>query len=144
MNTRCKEVHYGEQNDGLDAALPTEPFRLFVACPNHPDQAAWETRLFEAAAARGCEHVVKISTASPVLDAKVGPHEAHRAAEASLEKTCASYTILRPSLYMETVFDARDPAPGGAGAALAPSRCRFFVARACPLNIPSKFWRHSR
>ena len=25
-------------------ALPEEPFRLFVACPNHKDQASWAGR----------------------------------------------------------------------------------------------------
>ena len=60
VNTRCLLVDFDAEGgfEVLREALPSEPFRLFVATPNGPQQADWETALFSAAAARGCEHVV--------------------------------------------------------------------------------------
>ena len=105
INTKFREVDLGDAAT-ITAALPEETFRLFVATPNGPHQFHQEKTLFEVCAATGrCEHAVKVSTATPVLQARVGPHEAH------------SQAILRPSLYAQTVFGEHGPLglPSGAG-----------------------------
>lgn len=117
INTKCCEIDLGDAAT-ITAALPEEPFRLFVATPNGPDQFHQEKTLFEVCAATGrCEHAVKVSTATPVLQARVGPHEAHAQAEALLADVLPSHTILRPSLYAQTVFGEHGPLglPSGAG-----------------------------
>ena len=103
--TPCREVDLDDAAR-LDAALAGEdgPFRLYAACANGPDQAAQEARLYAAAARTGrCEHVVKISTCAAFFEAKAGPAEAHVAAEAALKASSASWTILRPSIFVETL-----------------------------------------
>ena len=117
IQTKCKEVDLGDAAS-IKAALPVDgPFRLFVATPNSPDQFHLEKTLFDVCAQTNrCEHAVKVSTATPVLAARVGPHAAHAKAEALLTNSL-SHTILRPSLYAQTVFREDGPLglPSGAG-----------------------------
>ena len=117
IKTKCKEVDLSDA-ETIKAALPVdEPFRLFVATPNGPDQFQLEKTLFDVCAATNrCEHAVKVSTATPVLEARVGPFDAHTKAEALLADSL-SHTILRPSLYAQTVFSEHGPLglPNGAG-----------------------------
>ena len=117
IKTKCKEVDLSDA-ESIKAALPVdEPFRLFVATPNGPDQFDLEKTLFDVCAQTDrCEHAVKVSTATPVLEARVGPFDAHTKAEALLADSL-SHTILRPSLYAQTVFGEHGPLglPSGAG-----------------------------
>ena len=113
--SKCKEVDLSDA-DSIKAGLPVdEPFRLFVATPNGPDQFDLEKTLFDVCAQTDrCEHAVKVSTATPVLEA--GLFDAHTKAEALLADSL-SHTILRPSLYAQTVFGVDGPLglPSGAG-----------------------------
>ena len=104
VRTPCACVDLDDA-DGLRAAFSgDERFRLFVACANGPTQAAQEARLFEGAAATGrCDHVVKVSTATGVLEAAAGPAAAHVAAERALRDACGSWTVLRPNVFVETL-----------------------------------------
>ena len=115
IKTKCKEVDLSDANT-IKAALPVdEPFRLFVATPNGSDQYNLEKTLFDVCARTDrCEHAVKVSTATPVLEA--GLFDAHTKAEALLADSL-SHTILRPSLYAQTVFGEHGPLglPSGAG-----------------------------
>ena len=117
IKTKCREVDLGDA-EAIKAALPGDgPFRLFVATPNGPNQYNLEKTLFEVCAQTNrCEHAVKVSTATPVLEARVGPFDAHARAEALLSNSL-SHTILRPSLYAQTVFSEHGPLglPSGAG-----------------------------
>ena len=102
--TKCVEVDLDDEAR-VDAALDGEgPFRLYAACANGPNQAAQEARLYAAAARTGrCEHVVKVSTCAAFFEADAGPAAAHAEAEAALRDSSSSWTILRPSVFVESL-----------------------------------------
>ena len=93
--------------DAIDSAILSsvrelQSCRMFVACSNGPDQAQLEANLCAAAARRGAEYAVKLSTVTPVLEMKEGgPYAAHLEAEAALAASGVPYSILRPNLFMQ-------------------------------------------
>lgn len=98
------EADYAD-TEGLQealASLEVSGYRLFLACGNVPEQAAFETNVLAAAAATGAQYCVKLSTAAAILDAKEGgPYAAHLEVEAALAASGLAYTVLRPNLYTD-------------------------------------------
>lgn len=102
------------------ASLPSDKgFRLFLACSNGPDQEKLESAILRAAACKkgsgaGCSAVVKLSSATPVLEAESGgPHAAHAAVEQLLADAEAElgrplpHAVLRPNLFLDEVCTGR-------------------------------------
>jgi len=81
-----------------------ENFRLFVACSNGPAQAALESSVCRAAQSGGCSFIVKLSTASPVLEMKSGgPYAAHLEVERLLSELQVPHAVLRPNLFLDEI-----------------------------------------
>ena len=100
------EADYGDRT-ALDAALARVEagFRLFLACGNSPQQAELELNVVRAARARGCAFCCKLSTATPALEMRQGPYEAHLRVEAALREESSDarlpHAVLRPNLFMQ-------------------------------------------
>ena len=85
-NIRVLEADYGDP-DALEAAFASisGSTRVFLACGNSPTQATLECNVLDAAQRHNAEYVVKLSTASAVLeDERGGPYAAHLEVEAAL------------------------------------------------------------
>jgi uncharacterized protein YbjT (DUF2867 family) len=104
-DVQCLNAAY-DDDEALSAALASVPagFHLFLACSNGPAQAALESSVCRAAHANGCSFVVKLSTATPVLEMKQGgPYAAHLAVEELLSELAMPHAVLRPSLFLDEV-----------------------------------------
>jgi uncharacterized protein YbjT (DUF2867 family) len=105
VDLECLHASYDDE-DALATAFGRVPegFHLFVACNNGPSQAALEANICRSAQARGCGYVVKLSTATPVLEMKEGgPYAAHLEVEALLSQLGLPHAILRPNLFLDEV-----------------------------------------
>ena len=79
-----------------------DELRLFLATGNGPRQAEAECNVLQAARRVGVTYVVKLSTATQVLEMESGPYEAHRQVEAALQQAeSLCYTVLRPNIFMQ-------------------------------------------
>lgn len=99
----CLAAPY-EDPDALAGAFSSVPdsFRLFIACNNSPQQAELESNVARAAQKNGCAFIVKLSTASPVLEKKDGgPHAAHLTVEDLLGELGLPHAVLRPNIFMD-------------------------------------------
>ena len=102
-NIRVLEADYGDP-DALEAAFASisGSTRVFLACGNSPTQATLECNLLDAAQRHNAEYVVKLSTASAVLeDERGGPYAAHLEVEAALAACGVAHTVLRPNLFFQ-------------------------------------------
>lgn len=120
--------------------------RLFLACPNHPLQAAYECSVIDAAAEAGVDRVVKLSAYGAEAGSPLAVWDAHGRIERHLAASGAAAVVLRPAMYMTGVLagaetvkamgmlfvpagDARvamiDPADVAAAAAVALAADRF-------------------
>lgn len=99
--------------------------RLFVAVPDRPDSAQVERRLFEEAAAAGVERVVKLSAASAGWDPPRSFGVAHAEAEQALRAGPMAWTVLRPTVFQETIGLFCDDAAKGR---MIVPRCKAPVA----------------
>ena len=131
----CLEAAYDDA-DALRAAFASMPaggFRLFLACSNQPAQATLETNVCQAAQQAGCTYVVKLSTASQVLEMKSGgPYAAHLEVEALLRELALPHAVLRPNLFMDEV--TRGSFLGVFGALRAADECTHPFADA-PISV---------
>jgi uncharacterized protein YbjT (DUF2867 family) len=102
---QCLMADIGEV-DCMDFESVPDGFHLFVACNNSPIQAQLEENLCRAACSAGCSYIVKLSTATPVLEAaQGGPHAAHLQVEALLaDELDIPHAVLRPNLFMDEVL----------------------------------------
>lgn len=79
---------------------------VFLNSSQHPEMAAHQSGLIDAAAQAGVRHVVKVSAGS----AATGPDKpswvgrAHAAIEAHLERSGLGSTILRPNYFMQNLL----------------------------------------
>lgn len=79
-----------------------DELRLFLATGNGPRQAEAECNVLQAARRVGVTYVVKLSTATQVLEMESGPYQAHRQVEAALQQAeSLCYTVLRPNIFMQ-------------------------------------------
>ena len=102
-NIRVLEADYGDP-DALEAAFASisGSTRVFLACGNSPTQATLECNVIDAAQRHNAEYVVKLSTASAVLeDERGGPYAAHLEVEAALAASGVAHTVLRPNLFFQ-------------------------------------------
>ena len=88
-----------------------------LGCGNGPTQADAELNLLAEAEAAGADYIVKLGTATAVMNMEAGPYEAHKQVEAALAQSAVSYTLLRPNLFMQMA----GAGPIGIGAALRES-----------------------
>lgn len=82
--------------DGIDA--------VFLATPDDPKQDKMEQDLIAMMARTGKPHVVKLSAQSAGLDPPVSFGIYHRRAEEALEESGLPYTILRPTLFQQSLL----------------------------------------
>ncbi|GII59408.1 NAD(P)-dependent oxidoreductase [Planotetraspora thailandica] len=82
--------------DGIDA--------VFLMTGMVPDQLAQEQFVIRAASAAGARRLVKISVGGPSPDAPLAVVRAHHAAEQELAASGLSYTVLRPSFFMDNLL----------------------------------------
>lgn len=80
---------------------------VFLLTTQSPRQEAQERAAIAAARAAGVAHVVKVSTgdAATALDSPTPVGRAHAAAEAALKASGLSWTILRPSAFMQVALE---------------------------------------
>ena len=107
-DVQCLSAAYDDVA-ALSTALSSMPagYRLFLACSNSPTQADLESNVCNAAHSSGCEYVVKLSTASAVLEMKEGgPYAAHLRVEELLAQLDMPHAVLRPNLFMDELVGA--------------------------------------
>jgi uncharacterized protein YbjT (DUF2867 family) len=80
---------------------------VFLLTTQSPRQEAQERAAIAAARAAGVAHVVKVSAgdAATALDSPTPVGRAHAAAEAALKASGLSWTILRPSAFMQVALE---------------------------------------
>lgn len=76
---------------------------MFVALPDRPDAAQIERRLYRAAQDAGVRKVVKLSAASAGWERPKSFGVGHRASEEALTSSELAWTILRPTVFQETI-----------------------------------------
>jgi len=86
------------QLDGVDA--------LFLACPNVPDQVAYECALIDAAAAAGTDRLVKLSARGVALGSPVAYWDWHARIEQHLADSGVPAIALRPGFSMANLLGA--------------------------------------
>ncbi|WP_330181198.1 NAD(P)H-binding protein [Nocardia sp. NBC_01503] len=96
------EIHYADaaDSDSLRAVFDGAT-QLFLTMPNSPDQVALETRVIEAAADRGIEHIVKLSAPTAAPDSPVAIARWHCEIEQVLRASGIAHTVLRPYAFMQ-------------------------------------------
>lgn len=88
-----------DDHAALEAALDGAG-ALFLACGNGPTQEELETSVVGAARRRGVERVVKLSSVVAALDET----SQHRRVELTVERSGASFTHLRPAMYVQSLL----------------------------------------
>ena len=106
-NVCCLHADYADEEAlrKAFASISAPTFRLFLACSNGAQQAAMESNVVRSACAAGrCTYVVKLSTATPVLEMREGgPYAAHLEVESLLNEIGVPHAVLRPNLFMDEV-----------------------------------------
>jgi len=86
--------------DGVDA--------VYLACGNHPQQAAWEITAIDAAAAAGVRRVVKLSASDAAIGSPVAFADAHGHIEAHLRASRVDHVLLKPTFMMTNLLAAAE------------------------------------
>lgn len=127
------EVRKGDLNDpaGLGAAfrdvervvmIPTGDLQPGVRIQQH-------TRAIKAAAGAGVKHLIYISTVSPRPDPNNSLLDSHFATEQALIGSGLAWTILRMSVYMDSLVDAAKRAAASGSYAAVPGAPAAYVTR---------------
>lgn len=122
---RGGEVRLDHDHPGSYAAALDGVEAMFVSLPDRPDAAEVEGRLLTAAELAGVRRVVKLSAASAGWEPPRSFGVSHRRAEEQLRSRDVAWTILRPTVFQETIALFCDDA--AKGRMLTP-RCRSAVA----------------
>lgn len=91
----------GRQLDGVDA--------VFLACPNVPEQVAYECAIIDAAAQARVGRLVKLSARGAALDSPVAFWDWHARIEQHLAASALPAVILRPGFSMANLLGQLDP-----------------------------------
>ena len=105
---RLRQLNPGVQLVEVDFARPetlhvalTGVERVFMITPFSDDQVAIGKRIIDAAKAAGVHHLVKLSAAGAEADPGIQLGRWHREVEQYLAQSGLSYTILRPTGFMQ-------------------------------------------
>lgn len=91
----------------LDAAMAGVD-QVFLACANHPRQAAWETSAIDAATDAGVRRVVKLSARGAAIGSPVAFGDAHGRVEEHMRHRGVAHVVLRPGFYLTNLLGAAD------------------------------------
>ncbi|MEM9891361.1 MAG: NAD(P)H-binding protein [Actinomycetota bacterium] len=122
---RAAEVRVDHDDPASYAPALVGVSTVFAALPDRPDAAAVEARLHAAAAEAGVGKVVKLSAASAGWRPPASFGVAHRQGEQTLASSPMRWTILRPTVFQETIAIFGQDAVRGR---LVVPRCRDRVA----------------
>lgn len=78
--------------------------QVFLSSPNHPEQAAWESAVIDAACAAGVRRIVKLSALGAEVGSEVAFWDAHGRIEEHLRSTGVRSVLLKPTFYMSGVL----------------------------------------
>jgi uncharacterized protein YbjT (DUF2867 family) len=78
--------------------------RLFLACPNVPEQLEFESRAIDAAAAAGVARVVKLSAIGAAVGSPLAFWDWHGRLEQQLRAAHPEAVVLRPATYMTSLL----------------------------------------
>jgi len=104
------EVVGGDFTDAESIASALNGIDLvLLSSSNHPEQAAHEAAVIDAAAAAGVKRIVKLSTVSAQIGSASAFFDAHGRAEQHLRASGVPAVILQSSFYMSNLFAAAEP-----------------------------------
>ena len=86
--------------DGVEA--------VYLACGNHPAQAAFETAAIDASAAAGVRRIVKLSTSDAAIGSPAAFADAHGQIEAHLRASGIDHVLLKPTFMMTNLLAAAE------------------------------------
>jgi uncharacterized protein YbjT (DUF2867 family) len=103
------DLALGDLDDraSLDAAM-VGVAQVFLACANHPRQAAWETTAIDAAADADVTRIVKLSARAAGIGSPVAFGDAHGRVEEYLRGSGVAHVVLRPGFYLTNLLGAAD------------------------------------
>lgn len=78
--------------------------RVFLASPNDPRQAEWETNVIDAAVAAGVARVVKLSAIGAQVGSPLEFWDAHGRVEEHLRRSGVPAVVLRPSFFASNLL----------------------------------------
>jgi uncharacterized protein YbjT (DUF2867 family) len=81
---------------------------VYLACGNHPAQAALETAAIDAAAAAGVRRIVKLSTSDATIGSPSAFADAHGRIEAHLRASGVDHVLLKPTFMMTNLLAAAE------------------------------------
>ena len=81
---------------------------VYLACGNHPAQAAWENGVIDAAAAAGVRRIVKLSTSDAAIGSPSAFADAHARIEAHLRASGVDHVLLKPTFKMTNLLTAAE------------------------------------
>ncbi|HEY7388227.1 MAG TPA: NmrA family NAD(P)-binding protein [Bryobacteraceae bacterium] len=127
------EVRAGDFNQPASLPAAFQGIDRLVIIPTGDLQPGVRVRqqsgAIEAAAAAGVQHIIYISTVSARPDADNVLFASHFATEQALIQSGASWTILRMSIYMDTLLDAARRAVASASYAAVPGAPAAYILR---------------
>jgi uncharacterized protein YbjT (DUF2867 family) len=104
VRTYDRTTEPDQQLVGVDA--------VFLACPNVPEQVAYECAVIDAAARTGVERLVKLSARGAAIDSPVAFWDWHARIEQHLAGTGIPAVVLRPSFSMANLLAHLDVVRG--------------------------------
>lgn len=108
------ELAVGDFADADSLAAAVRGVRqVFLAAPNHPDQAAWEVAMIDAGRAAGVRRVVKLSAHGARRGSPVAFWDAHARSEDHLASSGLDAVVLRPTTYATNLLASWDAVENG-------------------------------